>query len=167
MKRRVFSAPDLGTAEQALGAALRVGIRPGHAAVLAQSDIEMNQVPDAEKEASPTDFMPAARRGIVGGAIIGLLAGLLGMWLPPVGFHATGVALTTVVGAVVGGWAAALAGSNVPSEPRRDFRREIDAGQLLVVIDEEDEALLDRASQAIAATGGMRPLKQVPHGLLG
>jgi predicted lipid-binding transport protein (Tim44 family) len=167
MKRRVFSAPDLGTAEQALGAALRLGIRPGHAAVLAQSDVEMNQLPDAEKESSPTDFMPAARRGIVGGAIIGLVAGLIGMFVPSIGFHFAGAVITTVVGAIVGGWAAALAGSSVPSEPRRDFQKEIDAGQLLVVIDEEDEALLDRASQAIAATGGMRPLKQVPHGLLG
>lgn len=166
MKRRVFSAPDLGTAEQALGAALRLGIRPGHAAVLAQSEVEMNEVPDAEKEASPTDFMPAARRGIIGGAIIGLVAGLIGVWLPPVGFHWAGVLITTLVGAIVGGWAAALAGSSVPSEPRRDFQKEIADGQLLVVIDEEDEGLLDRASQAIAATGGMRPLRQVPHGLL-
>nr|WP_295377677.1 hypothetical protein [Pseudoxanthomonas sp.] len=166
MNRRVFSAPDLGTAEQAMGAALRLGIRPGHAAVLAQSDIEMTQVPDAEKEASPTDFMPAAWRGIVGGGVIGLVGGLIGMWLPQTGFHAMGVLITTLVGATVGGWSAALAGSTVPSEVRRDYEREIEAGRLLVVIDGEDDALLDRASQAIAATDGMQPLRQVPHGLL-
>lgn len=166
MKRRVFSAPDLDTAELALGAALRLGIRPGHAAVLAQSAVEMSQVPDAEKEASPTDFMPAALRGIVGGGAIGLIAGLLGLWLPAVSFHLAGVVLTTLVGATVGGWAAALAGSSVPSEVRRDYRREIDSGQLLVVIDEDNEELLERASQAIVATGGLQPLKQIPHGLL-
>lgn len=167
MKRRVFSAPDLGTAEQAIGAALRVGIRPGHAAVLAHSDIEMEQVPDAEKEASPTDFMPAALRGLVGGSVIGLIVGLIGMWVPQVGFHLAGVVVTTLVGAMVGGWAAALAGSTVPSEVRRDFRKEIDRGALLVVIDEDDEALLERASQAVLATRGMKPMRQVAHGLLG
>ncbi len=167
MKRRVFSAPDLATAEQAIGAALRVGIRPGHAAVLAHSDIEMNAVPDAEKEASPTDFKPAALRGIIGGGLVGLIAGLIGMWVPQVGFHPAGVIVTVVVGALVGGWAGALAGATVPSEPRRDFDREIEAGKVLVVIDEEDEALLERASQAIAAMRGMRALQQVPHGLLG
>ena len=167
MKRRVFSAPDLGTAEQAIGAALRVGIRPGHAAVLAHSDIEVEQVPDAEKETSPTDFKPAAVRGLIGGGVIGLVAGLVGMWVPQVGFHPAGVIVTTLVGALVGGWAAALAGSAVPSEVRRDFKQDIDRGALLVMIDEEDDALLERASQAVLATRGMKPLKQVPHGLLG
>ena len=40
------------------------------------------------------------------------------------------VLLCTLVGALVGGWAAALAGSSVPSEIRRDFRSEIEAGKV-------------------------------------
>lgn len=162
--RRVFSAPDIGTAENALDAAIRMGIQPDHTALVGESEIEMLQVPDAQKEASPTDFMPAALRGIVGGSVIGLIGGIVGMVLPAVGMHWSGVVLTTLVGATVGGWSAALAGSSVPSEVRRDYEQEITAGQLLVVIDEEDEALLERASDAVAAAGTRR-LRVVRHGL--
>jgi hypothetical protein len=163
--RRVFSAPDLDTAEHALHAALDMGIRPDHAALVGDADIEMTRMPDHEKEGSPTDFIPAALRGLVGGGVVGLAFGLLAMAVPVTGIPWQAVLLTTVVGALVGGWASALAGSSVPSEVRRDYRTEIEAGQVLVVIDEEDEALLERASRAVAAAG-TQPLRLVHHGLL-
>nr|WP_298122349.1 DUF1269 domain-containing protein [uncultured Pseudoxanthomonas sp.] len=163
--RRVFSAPDIDTAEAALHVALHLGIRPDHASLVGRPDIEMTQMPDADKEGSPTDFMPAAARGLVGGGVVGLVIGLLAMAIPVVGIPWAAVLLCTVVGATVGGWASALAGSSVPSEVRRDYRTEIDAGKVLVVIDEEDERLLERASQAITATGTQR-LQLVHHGLL-
>jgi hypothetical protein len=163
--RRVFSAPDIDTAEAALHVALHLGIRPDHASLVGRSDIEMMQMPDAEKEGSPTDFMPAAVRGLVGGGALGLVIGLVAMAVPAVGIPWAAVPLCMVVGATVGGWAAALAGSSVPSEVRRDYRTEIDAGKVLVVIDDEDERLLDRASHAITAAGTQR-LQLVHHGLL-
>jgi len=163
--RRVFSAPDIDTAEAALHVALRLGIHPEHASLVGRPEIEMTQMPDAEKERAPTDFVPAAGRGLVGGGAIGLVIGLLAMAIPAAGIPPLAVLLCVVVGATVGGWAAALAGATVPSEVRRDYRAEIDAGQVLVVIDDDDERLLERASQAIAATGTHR-LQQVPHGLL-
>ena len=58
-----------------------------------------------------------------------------------------------------------MAGSSVPSEVRRDFRSEIEAGKVLVVIDDQDERLLERASDAITAAGTQR-LHLVHHGLL-
>ena len=163
--RRVFSAPDIDTAEEALHVALHMGIRPDHAALVGRPDIEMTRMPDAEKEGSPTDFMPAAARGLVGGGVVGLVIGLFAMAIPAVGIPAIAVLLCVVVGATVGGWAAALAGSSVPSAVRRDYRSEIDAGQVLVVIDDEDERRLERASQAITAAGTRR-LYSVHHGLL-
>lgn len=163
--RRVFSAPDIDAAEVALHAALHVGVRPDHAALVGRSEIEMTQMPDDEKEGSPTDFMPAAARGLAGGAAVGLVIGLLGMAIPAAGIPWPAVVLCVIVGATVGGWAAALAGSSVPSEVRRDYRDEIETGRVLVVIDEDDERVLERASEAIAATG-LRRLRTVPHGLL-
>ncbi|MEL1262919.1 hypothetical protein [Pseudoxanthomonas putridarboris] len=163
--RRVFSAPDLDTAENALHAALHMGIRPDHAALVGRAEIEMTRMQDDEKEGSPTDFIPAALRGLVGGGVVGLAIGLIGMAVPAAGIPMAAVLLCVLVGATVGGWAAALAGSSVPSEVRRDYHGEIDAGQVLVVIDEADEALLERASHAVAAAG-TRPLRLVHHGLL-
>lgn len=163
--RRVFSAPDLETAETALHVALHMGIRPDHAALVGRSEIEMTRMHDDDKEGSPTDFMPAALRGIAGGGVIGLVFGLIAMAIPTTGIPLGAVLLCTLVGATVGGWAAALAGSAVPSEVRRDYEREIAAGKVLVVIDEEDEAVLERASQAVAAAGTQR-LQLQQHGLL-
>ena len=163
--RRVFSAPDLQAAEAALHRALHLGIQPGHAALVGRPEIEMTQMPDDEKEGSPTDFMPAAMRGLIGGGVVGLVIGLLAMAIPAVDVPLAAVVLCTLVGALVGGWAAALAGSSVPSEVRRDFRSEIEAGKVLVVIDDQDECLLERASDAITAAGTQR-LHPVHHGLL-
>ena len=68
--RRVFSAPDIDTAEAALHVALHMGIQPDHAALVGRPEIEMTQMPDDEKEGSPTDFMPAAMRGLIGGGAV-------------------------------------------------------------------------------------------------
>lgn len=163
--RRVFSAPDVATAEAALRQAVRLGIRPEHAALVGRPEIEVDQIPDAEKETSPTDFKPAAVRGLVGGAVLGLVVGLVGMAVPAAGIPLAGVVLCTVVGACVGMWAASLAGSAVPNKVRRDYRHEIDAGLVLLVIEDEDEHLLDRVGRALEQTR-LRRLEVMPHGLL-
>jgi hypothetical protein len=164
--RRVFSAPSVAVAEVALRQAVAVGIDPAHAALIGRSEIEVAQVPDDEKEAAPTDFKPAALRGLAGGAALGLVLGLLAMLVPAVGIHGAGVALCVVIGGCVGMWAASLAGSAVPSEVRRDYRREIEAGEVLLVIDDADDALLERASAAVLSTAGIHRLQVLPHGLL-
>jgi predicted lipid-binding transport protein (Tim44 family) len=101
--RRVFSAPDIDTAEAALHVALHMGIQPDHAALVGRPEIEMTQMPDDEKEGSPTDFMPAAMRGLIGGGVVGLVVGLLAMAIPAVGIPLVAVLLCTLVGALVGG----------------------------------------------------------------
>ena len=101
--RRVFSAPDIDTAEAALHVALHMGIQPDHAALVGRPEIEMTQMPDDEKEGSPTDFMPAAMCGLIGGGVVGLVVGLLAMAIPAVGIPLVAVLLCTLVGALVGG----------------------------------------------------------------
>lgn len=164
--RRVFSAPSVTVAEAALHRAVDAGIHPDHAALVGRSDIEVQQVPDREKEAAPTDFKPAAMRGLVGGAVLGLLLGGAAMFIPAVGIHPAGVAVCVAIGGCVGMWAASLAGSAVPSEVRRDYEAQIDAGQVLLVIDDPDEALLERATASVLAVAGMHRLQVLPHGLL-
>ena len=155
-KRRVFSAPDIQVAEQALAAAISSGIHSDNAALVAKSDIEMQQVPDSQKEAAPTDFLPAALRGAGGGGAVGLLAGLVAVAIPTMGVTLAGVGLITLIGATVGSWSAALAGSNVPSSVRRDYEQEIEAGRLLVMIEDDDDAKLEQATQALEAAGARR-----------
>lgn len=81
--RRVFSAPSVAVAEAALRRAVDAGIHPDHAALVGRSDIEVQHVPDREKEAAPTDFKAAALRGLVGGGVLGLLLGARPCSSPP------------------------------------------------------------------------------------
>ncbi len=151
--RRVYSTPDVASAQRALQAARGAGLANDDLALIARSDIELEQVPDARKEAR-TDFLPAAARGAAGGGAAGLLAGLAAIAVPPLGITLAGVGVMAVAGALVGTWSSALVGATVPDPVRRRFEDEIEAGRVLVVIDAEDTALAlaDPALQAAGAT---------------
>ncbi|WP_411833062.1 hypothetical protein [Pseudoxanthomonas mexicana] len=153
MKRRVLSAPDIQVAEQALAAAIGAGIAADDTALVAHSDIEMALIPDSQKESTPTDFIPAALRGAAGGGAVGLLGGLVAVAIPTMGVTLASAGLIALVGAAVGTWSGALAGSTVPSSVRRDYEQEIEAGRVLVVLESGDEAVLEDASRAAAAAG--------------
>src|SRR3546814_9915159 len=80
--------------------------------------------------------MPAAVRGARAGGSAGLIGGLIGVVVPPIGLTIAGVAATTLVGAAVGSWETPLIGSMVPDEVHRRFDSEIRAGRILIVVDE-------------------------------
>ena len=82
----------------------------------------------------------------------GLLAGLIALAIPSFGMTFGGIALLTLIGALVGAWSAALAGSALPNPVRRAFGKEIDAGRILVVIDAAKDKL-PAVEAAIAAAG--------------
>lgn len=138
--RHVFSTPDLATAERAMDAARDGGVLDDDILLVARSDIEVDSIPNERKEAD-TDLLPAAARGAGYGAGAGLLAGLVAVAIPPLGVTMAGAAAATVAGAVVGCWSSALVGSSVPDPIRRKFHDEIEAGNILVVIDALKEVL--------------------------
>lgn len=164
--RRVFSAPTVAVAEAALRRAVGAGIDPDHAALIGRPETEARDLPDHEKEAAPTDFKPAAVRGLIGGAVLGLLLGGAAMLVPAVGIPPAGVAVCVAIGGFVGMWAASLAGSAVPSDVRRDYEAHLQPGQVLLVIDDPDDARLEQATVAVLATPGIARLQVLPHGLL-
>lgn len=148
--RHVFSTPDLATAELAMEAARTGGVNDDDILLVARSDIEVESIPDERKEAD-TDLMPAAARGAGYGAGAGLLAGLVAVAIPPLGVTLAGAAATTVAGAVVGCWASALVGSSLPDPIRRNFHDEIEAGNILVVVDASKETLTAIEPRIVAA----------------
>ncbi|MGQ4660356.1 hypothetical protein [Lysobacter sp. F6437] len=148
--RHVFSTPDLATAELAMEAARSGGVHDDDILLVARSDIEVESIPNERKEAD-TDLMPAAARGAGYGAGAGLLAGLVAVAIPPLGVTLAGAAATTVAGAVVGCWASALVGSSLPDPIRRNFHDEIEAGNILVVVDAQKEMLTAIEPRIVAA----------------
>ncbi|HVI57963.1 MAG TPA: hypothetical protein VM619_03690 [Luteimonas sp.] len=152
MKRRhVFVADSVPVATAAIEAAKRAGIEDGDISLVASSEIEMEEVP-ADLRNAGNDFMPAAARGALAGGSVGLLGGLVGVVVPPIGLTVAGVTAITLVGAAVGCWVTALIGSMVPDEVHRRFDAEIRAGRILIVID-ETEKVMAQAEAALREAG--------------
>lgn len=151
--RRVYSTPSLPAAQTAIRDIRDAGIEDDDISLIARSDIELERVPEHQKEA-PTDFKHAAIRGAGVGGATGLLAGLAAVAFPPLGLTIAGVALTTLGGAAVGTWASAMVGASLPDPIRRRFESEIEAGRILIVIDGEGDTL-ERAEAALSAAGAV------------
>lgn len=153
--RHVFVTDTVADATAAIAAARRAGIGENDISLIADSAIEMEEIPDDLRNAE-SDFMPAAARGAMAGGSVGLIGGLVGVVVPPVGLTIVGVAATTLIGAAVGSWVTALIGSMVPDEVHRRFESEIRAGRILLVVDETPEAMA--AAEAALREAGAEQL---------
>ncbi len=132
--KHVFLAQDVEQARAAVAALRDAGIDHHDIALVARSDIELDAIPDALKEAD-TDLVPAALRGVGIGGATGLLAGLAAVVFTPIGITLAGAAAIGAMGALVGGWSSALMGSALPDPVRQKFDNEIAAGRILVILD--------------------------------
>ena len=137
----VSLAAPLDAAKRAVDAARRLGLDDSQISLITQPDVELERIPDNLKDDAATDFAPAAVRGALGGGTVGLLAGLIGAAIPPLGITLVGAAFLAVAGAAVGTWSSALMGSAIPNEVHRKFEHHIREGEALVVIDVEQERM--------------------------
>jgi hypothetical protein len=128
----------LVSARRVIAAARVVGVANDDISPIARSDIEMEAIPDDRLDAS-TDAVPAAVRGVGVGGAIDLVAGIAAVAIPAIGITVAGAGLITLLGAAIGGWSSALAGSSFPNAVRQAFESEIEAGRILVVIDVEHD----------------------------
>jgi hypothetical protein len=155
--RHVFVTGSVAEATAAIAAARRAGIGEHDISLIADSSIEMEEVP-ADLRNAENDFMAAAARGAMAGGSLGLIGGLVGVVVPPIGLTIAGVAITTLIGAAVGSWVTALIGSMVPDEVHRRFESEIRAGRILLVVDETPAAMA-AAEAALRGAGA----EQLPY----
>jgi hypothetical protein len=153
-KRHVFATPDVATAEAVRREARNLGIGKECIFLEARRDIEISDVADERKNVS-MDIIPAAWHGTMYGAAAGLVAGLLAMYVPFFGVTLKGALALMVIGGLVGTWASVLMGSALPDEVRRTFAAELEAGQVLVVIDAEPESF-EQIEPALARVGALR-----------
>ena len=149
--RCVYLTEDMHAANAALQAARQAGIPNGDLSMVARGDIELEKIPDHMTE-DHHDFAPGAVRGVAMGGGTGLLLGLIGVVVPPLGITLAGAAAIAVAGAAMGAWTGALVGFDVPDAVSRTFEAEIKAGHILLVVDASD-AEHEVARGAIIATG--------------
>lgn len=150
-EHHVFSTRDIDHANEVVALTRASGVPDRDISLVARSDIELGEIPNERKEAD-TDFMPAAVRGAGYGSLAGIVVGLIGWAIVPLG--ALGIALMAAVGAVVGAWASALMGSALPDPVRRKFKDQIEAGRVLVVVD-ADEDIQKMLEQRLAERGAI------------
>lgn len=153
--RHVFIADSLETAGRCVQQARHLGLDDNDISLVARNDVELHQIPQDLLDSAPTDTVPAAMRGMVGGGATGLLFGLIASAIPPLGVTLAGAALFGVVGASIGTWSAALMGSAIPNEVHREFEDSIAAGKVLVVLDAEEEQLA-RADALMSKEGARK-----------
>ncbi|HEY6545361.1 MAG TPA: hypothetical protein VIZ64_10730 [Dokdonella sp.] len=150
--RHVFRTASPAEAMQAVAAARSAGAEDDAITLVARSDIEMDEVPGERIEVG-ADIAPAAWRGAATGGALGVVGGVVGMAIPVIGLPLAGVGLVALTAAAVGAWSSALMGSTVPSEVRREFEAEIEAGRVLVVVDAPAEhgAAIEAAMRGVGA----------------
>lgn len=157
--RHVFSARDAAHARRVVALLHQQGVGNGAIALVARPDIELGSIPNRFKEAD-TDLVPAALRGMLIGGATGLLAGFAAMAFASLGVTVAGAFAIGAIGCLVGGLSAALVGAALPDPIRQRFGHEIEAGNVLVLVD-ADERTHARLEQALADAGAVRLVYEV------
>ena len=152
--RHVYSTTGMDMVKEGTRVARQSGIAHEDVSLIARDDIELEAIPE-ERKVVDNDFYPAALRGVGIGGASGLLAGLVAVAIAPIGLTLAGAGAMALVGAAMGAWASALAGSAVPDPVRRKFEDEIKDGRILLVLDGDDEAL-ERVAPKLAGIGATR-----------
>ena len=145
--RQVFLTPGVEQAHNAAQAARGCGVADDDISFVARRDTEIHRISNRRKIAD-SDFVPAAFRGAMYGAALGLVGALVVLTVFG-GTHWWGLALGIAMGAVLGAWASSLMGAAIVDPVHRRFASEIEAGNVLVVVDAE-ESLRDELESAMA-----------------
>jgi len=150
--RSVFRTDSVEDANRAVRMAIDGGVPDDDVYVVARSDIEVGRVSNRRKMAD-SDLIPSAMRGVMMGAFIGLVVGIILMitWRSSIYV----LLISTGIVAAMGGLAGSLAGAAIRDPVRRQFRSEIESGQILVVVDAEPETM-PRVQQALEDAGATR-----------
>lgn len=137
MRRRLyFVLPDLATAIRTANDLLLARIEDKYMHFVGRDGMHLGQL-HAATVAQTSDL----RHSLLLGAALGLVCGgLLGAYLmmaPPDGLDLGIGTLVgcTIFGGMFGSWASSLIGLSVPSKRLTPFRREIDAGRILLMVD--------------------------------
>src|SRR5262245_30531421 len=166
MRRRIYyMLPDLESARRTMDDLLLARIEERHIHFVAKRGAPMEGL-HAANHLHTSDLVHGAKRGALIGAAIGVAGGFLVQWLF-LKEQSPNVQILTVLGMALfgglfGAWVSSMVGSAVPNSQLRQFQREIEEGQILLIVDvpehkaEEIKARLGRTHPE-GHDGGMEP----------
>lgn len=142
MRRLYFVMPGVETAKRVVGEFLLARVEERYIHVVAKEGTPIENLPEAG-HVEKSNLIPALQRGIAIGGATGLLAGLVAVAFPPAGLIFGGGPLlaTTLASAGIGGWLSAIIGSGVPNTRIEGFRKAIEQGKLLMMVDIDKERI--------------------------
>jgi len=138
MRRRLyFLLPDVVNAQRVVDDLLLARIDARRIHVLGRRGMDLGDLPEANV-LQKTDVVHGAQIGMMLGAALGALCGLLALFIYPRDQLHLSLAVV-LIGALCGGffglWAASLAGAAVPNSRLKRFDGWIDGGMILVMVD--------------------------------
>ncbi len=140
MSKLCYLLTDVAATEKAVTELRALNITDEQLHVIANDKVELSDLPTAAID-EESDVLPAAARGTVLGGATGVLAGVAAAVFPPAGLTLGGGALLlgALGGASVGTLAGTLIGVSVPNSQLQDYQERIDNGDILLLIDVEDD----------------------------
>jgi len=137
MRRRLyFVLPDVKSAQAIHNELLLSKIEERHIHVLARSNVDLADLPEASL-LQRSDLVHGAQLGAIIGAFAGVLLGSLAVMLGYVvpGLEVWSVGSVTVGGALIGLFASTMVAVNIPNTRLKAFFGQIEQGRLLMMVD--------------------------------
>lgn len=137
MKRRLyFLLPDSAGAHQTLDELLLARVDVKRMRFWANDATPLSDIPQAGF-LDKTDLIHGSEVGMLIGAAVGLLGGVLLLLYPPEGFVLqTGtILMTALAGSVFGAWVSGMAGAAIPNSRLKAFQGDIERGGVLLIVD--------------------------------
>ncbi len=136
MRRRLyFVLPNVGEAEQTEKALLLARVENSHMHFMAKDSVDLHSL----HEASPlqkTDILHALKLGLVAGLVTGIVVGTGAYFFFKMTPDQVGlIAVIGFLGALIGMWSSSLIGISIPNTQLRRFKKQIDKGRVLLMVD--------------------------------
>lgn len=140
MQRLYFLVPDARTTLNIVNELETLNLKKNDVHVLAQDHAQLEEMGvNRATFLQTSDVVNATKRGLIWGAPLGVILGIIAAWLLPVEWEWSGftvlVICSAVAGAIIGSWASSMIGVSVLDVKVEAYNDDIRRGAFLMLVD--------------------------------